>query len=68
MERDLNIILEKQHNEERKNKLMKEGEKVQEKNRLDRDAKEKEIKRLEREAKEKELKKGNDFSIGDMSI
>jgi hypothetical protein len=66
MTRDLNIIIEQQGNEDRKNQLMKEGGKGQEKNRLDRE--EKEIKRLEREAKEKELKKGNDFSIGDMGI
>ena len=50
MERDLNIILQKQGNEERKNKLMKEGGK--------------EIKRQEKEKKDKEQSKGNDFGMG----
>ncbi len=50
MERDLNIILQKQGNEERKNKLMKEGGK--------------EIKRQEKEKKNKEQDKGNDFGMG----
>ena len=50
MERDLNIILQKQGNEERKNKLMKEGGK--------------EIKRQEKEKKDKEQDKGNDFGMG----
>ena len=48
MNRDLNIILEKQGNEDRKNNLMKEGGK--------------EIRRQER--KDKEQSKGNDFGLG----
>jgi hypothetical protein len=64
MERDLNIKIEQQRNEERKNQLMKEGEKRQEKNRLDREAKEKEIKRQEREAKEKAQKKEQGRDMG----
>jgi hypothetical protein len=64
MNRDLNIILERQGNEEKKYNLMKEGEKGHEKNRLNKEVAEKEIKRQEREAKDKEQNKGNDFGLG----
>jgi hypothetical protein len=64
MERDLNIILERQGDEEKKYKLMKEGEKGQVKYRLDREAKDKEIKRQEKEKKGKEQSRGNDFDMG----
>lgn len=59
MERDLNIIIENQSNEEKKYKLMKEGkEKEQENKRLS----------LDIEAKEKEQKKDKDFGMDGMSM
>jgi hypothetical protein len=50
MNRDLNIILERQGDKERKNNLMKEGGK--------------EIKRQEGKAKDKKQSRGNDFGMG----